>query len=426
MVNNGMADLGYKWIVLDDCWHPSRDTNGTLVPYKEFFPNGMKPVIDFVHSLNLSFGLYTSVGDKTCHGGWSPGSYGYYQQDADTFAAWGVDYVKVDWCGSHDTVEGHKNISKAMNSTGRPMVLELCRGDYEQMRDWGYAPGIAQVWRATGDHHDKFSSTLEQVAAITEKHSSGPYGWAYGDMMMTGGEGCDNYDPDKPEHCPKQTDNEYRSEVSYYSVLGSPMMVGTDIRLMTDIMTETLLNAEMLNINQDFNAPVGQAITQNSEACTLSKTAYVRHLSNGSVAVAVTNMNDTHTANVTVCFEDVFAPFCDISLIHTISHHECRAGIDYGCVNSTAMFIDNGCRGTFICNQKEVKCSVDGPGRHICSCVDDPKVKVLEKIVPQEQTVQVRNIWQKTNGVYDNRYSQRLGPHDSLLLVLTKGISKTA
>ena len=91
LVSSGMVDLGYNWVILDDCWHPSRDDNGTLVPFPRFFPNGMKPVIDYVHSKGLQFGLYTSVGDATCHGGWSPGSFGHYEQDANTFASWGVD-----------------------------------------------------------------------------------------------------------------------------------------------------------------------------------------------------------------------------------------------------------------------------------------------------------------------------------------------
>ena len=91
-----MRDLGYNHIVLDDCWHPHRSpTTGRLVPFERFFPKGMVPVIEYVHSRNLSFGLYTSVGDKTCHGGWSPGSYDHFQLDADTFASWGVDYVKT-------------------------------------------------------------------------------------------------------------------------------------------------------------------------------------------------------------------------------------------------------------------------------------------------------------------------------------------
>jgi len=92
MVDNGMHAKGFEWVVLDDCWHPSRDpTNGTLVPYAEYFPHGIKPVVDFVHSLGLKFGLYTSVGTLTCHKGWSPGSFGHYQQDVDLFASWGVE-----------------------------------------------------------------------------------------------------------------------------------------------------------------------------------------------------------------------------------------------------------------------------------------------------------------------------------------------
>jgi alpha-galactosidase len=187
LVATGMQKLGFSWIILDDCWHPSRAANGTLVPYADYFPHGMQPVIDYVHSLNLSFGLYTSVGTLTCHKGWSPGSFGHYQQDASLFASWGVDYIKIDWCGENKTIDGHVNMSRAINATGRPMVLELCRGPYQKLTEWGYAPEIAQVWRAGGDHHDTFSHTLEQLADIKGKSNwSKPYGWAYMDMMMTG------------------------------------------------------------------------------------------------------------------------------------------------------------------------------------------------------------------------------------------------
>ena len=243
LVDSGMKDLGYEWVVLDDCWHPSRAANGTLVPFPRFFPNGMTPVIDYVHSKGLKFGLYTSVGDKTCHGGWSPGSYGHYEQDANTFASWGVDYVKIDYCGGHDSVEGHKNMSRALNATGRPISYMLCRGPYQQQKQWGYAPEIAQGWRATGDHHDKFSSVKQQLDAVRGKGNwSKPYGWAYLDMMMTGGQGCKSQcvgpSSDKghcnwtvPAHCPGMTEAEYRTEASLYVVVSSPMMVGTDLRV---------------------------------------------------------------------------------------------------------------------------------------------------------------------------------------------------
>ena len=97
-----------------------------------------------VHAKGIKMGLYTSVGDKTCHGGWSPGSLGHFDQDAKTFASWGVDYVKIDYCGGGDSPDGHRNMSRAMNNTGRHMALELCRGPYQTEDHWGYAPEVAQ------------------------------------------------------------------------------------------------------------------------------------------------------------------------------------------------------------------------------------------------------------------------------------------
>eukprot|EP01079_Euglenida_sp_SAG-EU17-18_P011582 gene11582-2108_t len=300
MVSSGMKDAGYEWIVLDDCWHPSRNSNGTLSPAmakaRRPLLSGMVPVIDYVHSLGLKFG-------------WSPGSYGHYEVDANTFAAWGVDYVKacspcvlhtMDYCGLDDSPQGHQEFSKALNATGRQIAFELCRGPYQKEDHWGYAPGVAQVWRATGDHHDEFSSTMDQVNSMKGKSKwSGPYGWAYGDMMMTGGQGCANWNASTPQHCPGQTDNEYRTEVSLYAVISSPMMVGTDIRKFTPIMNETLLNTEMLAINQDYLATPGDAVT----VCGGTE-VWARHLSDGRVAVAMPNLGSKKQA-INLCFADL-------------------------------------------------------------------------------------------------------------------------
>ena len=291
MASNGMRDLGYDWLVLDDCWHPTRDeTSGALVPAKDFFPDGLVPVIDYVHAKGFKFGLYTSVGNVTCHGGWSPGSFGHYDEDAALFASWGVDWVKMDWCGGERSAEGHRNFSRALNATGREMVLELCRGDYIDEKSWGYAPDVAQVWRAARDHHDDFNNTLLQIEHLA-RHSdwSGPFGWAYGDMMMTGGEGCKEYDPDVPRHCPKQSDAEYRSEFAAYAVLASPMMIGTDVRNMTPIMEELILNADAVRINQDASPP-GAPIATKEASSAASTAAYARRLTDGRVAVALLNV----------------------------------------------------------------------------------------------------------------------------------------
>ena len=252
-------------------------------------------------------GLYTSVGTETCHHGWSPGSFGFYKQDAELFASWGIDYVKMDWCGDNKTIEGHTNFSRALNATGRPMAFELCRGDYETLPNWGYAPGIAQLWRADGDHHDSFSHTLEQLAAIKGKSTwSGPFGWAYMDMMMTGGQGCQEIDPkhpltpnpDKPCHSPGCSDAEYRTEGATYAISASPMMIGTDIRLMTPIMKQVILNPTLIAVNQDHLAPPGFETTSCGDA------AWVRHLSNGSTAVTVVNLADSKK-EVQLCLQDI-------------------------------------------------------------------------------------------------------------------------
>mmetsp|Transcript_12440 Transcript_12440/g.40711 ORF Transcript_12440/g.40711 Transcript_12440/m.40711 type:complete len:431 (+) Transcript_12440:235-1527(+) len=309
LVDTGLAAKGFEWVVLDDCWHPTRDDDGTLVPQKASFPQGMAPLSAYVHSLGLKFGVYTSVGTETCRD--DPGSYGHYEQDAQTFADWEVDYVKLDWCGSKRTAEGQKNFSAALNATGRPMVLELCRGDYQDEDAWGYAPDIAQIWRATGDHHDDWDSTLEQVAALENRTAwSGPHGWAYGDMLMTGGQGCD-VPPESPKHCPKQTDDEYRTEISLYAILASPLLFGTDVRDFTDIMAELLLNDDLLAINQDPNGGSSSPAVNVLTSCAGFKT-YVRALSDGRLAVAVPNLDDDKTT-VSFCLADVVPSFATLS-----------------------------------------------------------------------------------------------------------------
>lgn len=297
-VSTGMSALGYKWLVLDDCWHPTRE-NGVLVPQKASFPNGMKPVIDYVHSKGLKFGLYTSVGTQTCRG--DPGSFGYYDVDAQTFASWGVDYVKMDWCGDHDTAKGHKEFSHFLNKTGRPIVLELCRGDYQKEKKWGYAPDVAQLWRATDDHHDNWKSTLQQIMSVKGKSTwSKPFGWAYLDMIMTGGQGCKGQNPNQTLHCPGQTDMEYRTEFSMFAITGSPILIGTDIRNFTAIMKTLILNPEVLAVNQDYLSTPGDAVG----TCNGKFQVWSRKLSNGKIAVALPNFSE-QSASISVCFGDI-------------------------------------------------------------------------------------------------------------------------
>jgi len=298
MVSNGMKDIGYEWIVLDDCWHPeTRDADGNLVANPKFFPNGMKVVADYVHSLGLKFGLYTSAGTKTCRD--DLGSYGHFEQDAKTFASWDIDYVKMDWCGEQLNYENHIAFGKALNATGRPIWLELCRGTYLTENHYGYAFNVSQSWRSSGDHHDSFSSTMNEVKSVEGKSSwYGPYGWAFLDMLMTGGQGCKGQTVDQTLHCPQQTNNQYRTEFSLYSIVASPLLAGTDIRNMTSIMKECLLNTEVIAVNQDYKAMPGDV------KMSCGTKAYVRHLSDMTVAVAIPNLSENKN-ELSVCFKDV-------------------------------------------------------------------------------------------------------------------------
>jgi alpha-galactosidase len=299
-ISTGMAAVGYEWIVLDDCWHPTRDSAGVLVPLKSSFPNGMKTISDYVHSKGLKFGLYTSVGTTTCRG--DPGSYGYFKQDADLFASWELDYVKMDWCGSNCNENGHEEFSKDLNATGRHIVLELCRGTYQSETKWGYAPQYAQLWRASGDHHDDWNSTLSETRSIVGKSSwSGPYGWAYLDMIMTGGQGCKGQSSEVARHCPGQTNNEYRTEFSIYAISGSPILIGTDVRNFTEIMKELIINPEILAVNQDEKAVPGDQY----KVCGGKAEVWARKLSNGKIAVAIPNYGSS-TTTIEVCFADLF------------------------------------------------------------------------------------------------------------------------
>jgi len=312
LISTGMKDIGYEWIILDDCWHPTRDSSGVLVPLKSSFPDGMKPVADYVHSKGLKFGLYTSVGTTTCRG--DPGSYGHYTQDANLFSSWGIDYVKMDWCGSNCAESGHEAFSKALNETGNHIVLELCRGAYQEMNKWGYAPSVAQLWRASGDHHDDWNSTLEEAKSVIGKSEwSAPYGWAYLDMIMTGGQGCKGQKPEEAKHCPGQTDNEYRTEFSIYAITSSPIIVGTDIRNFTTIMSDLILNTEVLAVNQDYKAVPGDYY----KVCGGKTGVWARKLSNGSIAVGVVN-EGAAADTITVCFADLFGGASDTNNVRDL------------------------------------------------------------------------------------------------------------
>ena len=303
----GLYDAGYRHFHLDDCWAGPRNATGYLTADPKHFPNGIKPVIDYVHSKGLTFGLYTCAGNKTCVGG-RPGSRDHWEQDANVFAEWGVDYVKMDWCNTEgmDPVTTYPLMSNAMNNTGRAMHLNMCEWGLKAPWKWGDAD--AQSWRMSGDHHGIWSNTkriISESASIPAENTGRVYGWNDMDMLQTG-----NYKQAAipSSQAPNMTTEEYRTEYSIWAISASPLIVTTPIvecnnitktcvPKITDLQKELLFNKEVIAINQDVT-PQGRPVINGN---TTHAAVWARNMTNGDVAVALLNVED-HAVNGTVPF----------------------------------------------------------------------------------------------------------------------------
>jgi alpha-galactosidase len=236
MVSSGMAAAGYDYVVIDDCWQVDRDENGEIVVDQERFPQGMKYLVDYVHSKGLKFGIYSCAGTKTCQG--RPGSRGYEFQDARTYAGWGVDYLKYDWC-HHSTQNAQASYSlmrDALYKAGRPIVFSIC--EWGANKPWEWAKDVGHLWRTTGDIVDRWDAMMAIFDAQKDLASyAGPGHWNDPDMLEVGNGGM--------------TDEEYRTHFSLWCMLAAPLMAGNDLKTMSDETLAILTNREMIAINQD-------------------------------------------------------------------------------------------------------------------------------------------------------------------------------
>eukprot|EP00041_Stephanoeca_diplocostata_P026738 m.726626 g.726626 ORF g.726626 m.726626 type:complete len:462 (-) comp23029_c0_seq34:386-1771(-) len=293
VVTSGLREAGYEYVHIDDCWVGSRNkSTSVLQPDYDRFPNGMKYVADHIHSLGLKFGIYSSVGLHPCtHGQYPrenesvPGSWGFYEMDAKTFANWGVDMVKMDFC---DTVlsngtqinprQAYTAFSQALNHTGRPMYFVLAAsecmhpphaGDPAWQHDCNtqelWAPELANAWRLGRDHHDRFDQLSAEIAAnaVAGKFSR-PGAWGDWDAVVTGGQGCSDPARRFPNgagiRCPNMTAAEYQTEFCIWVMATSPLFIQSDIRNWTADMQRLLLHDELLDIHWDRRAVAGTRI----------------------------------------------------------------------------------------------------------------------------------------------------------------------
>lgn len=272
MVSSGMKEAGYEYIVIDDCWQVARDENGEIVVDKDRFPNGMKHLVDYVHSKGLKFGIYSCAGTLTCQG--RPGGRGHEYQDARTYAKWGVDFLKYDWCNSstQNAKASYSTMRDALFAAKRPIVFSIC--EWGANKPWEWGPEVGHMWRTTGDISDSWNSMIdifEQQRHLA--HAAGPGRWNDPDMLEVGNGGM--------------TIEEYKTHFSLWCMLASPLMAGNDLQNMSPETKSILLNREMIDIDQDALGKQATCFRNNDDY-----QIWTKELSNGEKAVCLLNKSD--------------------------------------------------------------------------------------------------------------------------------------
>jgi len=301
VVKSGMKDAGYQYVNIDDCWQVSRDAKGNIVVDPQRFPHGMKPVGDYIHSLGLKFGVYSDAGSQTCAG--RPGGLGHEYQDAIQYAAWGVDYLKYDWCSSttQDAKASYANIRAALDAAGRPIVLSICEWGTAKPWLWGQEVG-GNLWRSTGDIQDRWQGKKEWkpgdccsygVLDIVDQEAplysyAGPGHWNDPDMLEVGNGGL--------------TETESRSHFSLWAILAAPLIAGNDLRDMRPEIHDILANKEVIAVDQDTLGRQGRRVWKNGDLEVWSK-----QMKDGSRAVILLNRGSAEQ-EINVNWEDLGYP----------------------------------------------------------------------------------------------------------------------
>lgn len=245
LVATGMRDLGYRYVIIQECIARDRDANGNLVVDTKRFPHGIATLADYIHSRGLKAGIYTDVGPYTCFA--DPrfqGSYNHEAQDAATFASWGIDLIEVDFCNKpegHTGRELYERMAAGIRQTGRPMLLYICSWGKES--PWEWAHGVAQLWRTSGDiSYQKNHVSWKNIVGNFESNAqhakfSGPGAWNDPDMLEVGNAGI--------------TAVEARSHFSMWVISDAPLWAGTDLTHMDREIRAIFTNPEVIAVDQD-------------------------------------------------------------------------------------------------------------------------------------------------------------------------------
>lgn len=285
MATNGMKAAGYRYVNVDDCWQAGRDSHGNIQANSKF-PD-MKGLGEYIHSLGLKFGIYSSPGPKTC-GGYT-GSYQHELQDARTYASWGVDYLKYDWCSAAKVYRPsqmqavYRKMGDDLRSTGRPIFFSLCQYGLQAVWRWGPSVG-ANSWRTTGDIDPSFTRVaylgfgqngLERFA--------GPGHWNDPDMLEIGNSMSFTGRNGRHRRIGMNLDED-RTQMSLWCILAAPLLAGNDLTHMDPEVLSILTNKEVIAVNQDSKGVQGHRIRQEGPL-----EVWAKPLSDGSVAVGLFN-----------------------------------------------------------------------------------------------------------------------------------------
>ena len=290
MAVNGMRDAGYIYVNIDDTWEGERDAHGNIQPNQKF-PD-MKRLADYVHSRGLKLGIYSSPGPNTCEG--YEGSYGHEEQDARTYAAWGIDYLKYDWCGAFTLYRDsemqavYQKMGDALLASGREIVFSLCQYGLVDVWKWGPTVG-GNLWRTGGDISDSWES-MSRIGF--SQNQLAPYArpghWNDPDMLEIGNG--------------HMTDTEYRTHMTLWSMLAAPLIAGNDVRNMSKSIHDILTNREVIAIDQDKDGHQAKCVWQSGQ-----QEVWSRELAGGDTAVAVFN-RAPEDARVTFRWADAGIP----------------------------------------------------------------------------------------------------------------------
>lgn len=296
---DGYLAAGYQTVSIDDCWesmNPERDSSSKLAGNSTRFPSGMKALGDFMHAHGVNFGIYSDMGTKTCGG--YPGSEGYEEIDAQTFADWGVDYLKLDGCYNDVAgfATGYPKMGSALRATGRDIVYScswpayLGNNETTKPFDDMIAAGC-NSWRNWDDIQDSWESMLSIIDHWGDygevlAGAAGPGHWNDMDMLLIGDTSL--------------TLDEAETQMGLWSILASPLIMSNDLRSITAPMREILLNPEVIAVNQDVAGKQGRRLNKGDLE------VWARELQDGSVAVGLFNKNGASGSTITVELADLF------------------------------------------------------------------------------------------------------------------------